>query len=188
HGPTAPVVEESYLKALVLVDRLDDASRRFLVLWGLWYIRFTSGDYAPAVEAGERLLAVAGHGDDTSRLVEAHHSLWPTLVSMGEPARALPHMERGIALYDPAQHASFIRLYGGHDPGVCCRYYLGLAQWLLGSPDQALATVHDAVRLAESLKHPLSTVIALWFVAVIQYERGERALAAQAAERAIALI
>src|SRR5439155_8148088 len=83
---------------------------------------------------------------------------------------------------------SFIRLYGGHDPGVCCRYYLGLAQWLLGSPDQALATVHDAVRLAESLKHPLSTVIALWFVAVIQYERGERALAAQAAERAIALI
>jgi tetratricopeptide (TPR) repeat protein len=188
HGPTAPVVEESYRKALELVDRLGDASRRFLVLWGLWYIRFTSGDYAPAIEAGERLLEVAGHGDDVGRLVEAHHSLWPTLVSMGEPARALPHMERGIALYDPAQHASFIRLYAGHDPGACCRYYLGLARWLLGSPDQALATVHDAVRLAESLKHPLSTVISLWFVAVIQYERGERAAAAQAAERVMALI
>jgi len=188
HGPTSPRVEESHRKALELVDRLGDASRRFLVLWGLWFFRFTSGDYAPAVEAGERLLDVARQGDDVSRLVEAHHALWPTLVSMGEPAKALPHFERGIALYDPADHAAFIRLYGGHDPGVCCRYYLGLARWLLGDPDQGLAAAYDAVRLAESLKHPMSTVIAWWMVVVIQYERGERAAAAQAAERSIALI
>jgi class 3 adenylate cyclase/tetratricopeptide (TPR) repeat protein len=188
HGATYPGVEDNYRKALELVDRLGDASRRFPVLWGLWFIRFTSGDYAPAVEAGERLLDVARQGDDVSRLVEAHHALWPTLVSMGEPARALPHMERGIELYDPAQHASFIRLYGGHDPGACCRYYLGVARWLLGYPDQGLATVYDALRLAESLKHPLSTVISLWMVAVVHYERGERVAAAQSAERVVALV
>jgi class 3 adenylate cyclase/tetratricopeptide (TPR) repeat protein len=148
HGPTAAPVQDNYRAALDLVDRLGDASRRFLVLWGLWYIRFTSGEYRPAVEAGHQLLDVATHGKDASRLLEAHHSLWPTLVAMGQPVQAIPHIERGIALYDAAHHTSLIQLYGGHDPGVCCRYYLALAQWLLGEPDQALATEDEAVRLA----------------------------------------
>jgi class 3 adenylate cyclase/tetratricopeptide (TPR) repeat protein len=186
HGPTVALVEDNYRAALALVDRLGDASRRFLVLWGLWYIRFTSGDYGPAVEAAEQLLDAARQGDDVGRLLEAHHSLWPTLVSMGDPWRALPHMERGIALYDAARHASLIHLYGGHDPGACCRYYLGLAQWLLGQPDQALATEQEAVRFAEQLKHPLSALIVLWFLSIVHYERGERAAAALVAERAIA--
>src|SRR2546428_2749490 len=33
HGPSSPVVEASYRAALELVDRLDDASRRFLIQW-----------------------------------------------------------------------------------------------------------------------------------------------------------
>jgi class 3 adenylate cyclase/tetratricopeptide (TPR) repeat protein len=187
-GPTSPRVKENNRKALELVDRLGDPSRRFFVLWGRWFISFTSGDYGPAIEAAEGLLDVARQSDDVSRLVEAHHALWPTLVSMGEPAKALPYIERGIALYDPAHHASFIRLYGGHDPGACCRYYLGLARWLLGDPDQGLAAGHDAVRLAESLKHPMSTMMSLWLIVIIHHERGERAAAAQAAERSLALI
>lgn len=155
-----------------------------------------------AVDFLERALALAGGLPETSetmsegldvridvgRLIEAHHSLWPTLVAMGEPARALPHMERGIALYDPDQHASFIRLYGGHDPGACCRYHLALAQWLLGNPDRALATAQDAARLADRLGHPMTTAITLWFLAFVQYERGELAAAAQTAARDMAII
>ena len=186
-GPTRGGAEASYRTALDLADRLQDPSRRFFALWGLWYIRFTRGDYADAVAAGKQLLAEAERGDDVGRLLEAHHSLWPTLVSMGDPMRALPHMELGIATYDAARHASLIHLYGGHDPGVCARYYLGLTHWLLGRPEQALAMEHDAVRLAERLKHPLSLLIALYFLAIVQYERGERAAAALVAERAIAL-
>lgn len=43
-GPTAAPVENNYRTALDLVERVGDVSRRFLVLRGLWYIRFTSGD------------------------------------------------------------------------------------------------------------------------------------------------
>jgi class 3 adenylate cyclase/tetratricopeptide (TPR) repeat protein len=186
-GTTDPVVEANYRRALELVDRLGDPPRRFLVLWGLWYIRFTSGDYAPAIAAGERLLEAASHDDDEAHLVEAHHSLWPTLVSMGQPAKALPHTERGIVLYDPAHHASFIRLYGGHDPGTCCRYYRALAQWLLGYPDQALASIQDALRLADTLKHPLSSTITLWFAAVLHHNRGEMGAAVMSADRLVAI-
>ena len=140
---------------------------------------------AAAREAGESLLEIARAGDDAGRLVEAHHTLWPTLVSMGELRAALPHMERGIALYEPERHAGYSAFYGGHDPGACCRYYLALDQWLLGYPDQALATVQDAMRLAEALRHPLTSVHALWFLTLVRYLRGERAGAVHAGERMI---
>jgi tetratricopeptide (TPR) repeat protein len=62
-----------------------------------------------------------------------------------------------------------------------------MSRWLLGYPDQALATVHDAYRLVEELRHPLTTTITRWFVAWVQYQRGERAAAAETAARLVAL-
>jgi predicted ATPase len=106
--------------------------------------------------------------------VEAHHALWPTLSAMGQPTAAVVHMERGLALYDRDRHASQTFLYGGHDPGACCRYHLGITYWLLGRPDQALRAARDALRLAGELNHPLTVTIATWFGAWVQYQRGER--------------
>jgi tetratricopeptide (TPR) repeat protein len=116
HGAPSPLVEASYLAALELVDRLDDPLRRFLVLWGLWFVRFTRGDYPTAVQAGERLLETAKNGEDKGQLLEAHHTLWPPLVAMGELKRALSHMERGLALYDRERHASYATLMGTTTP------------------------------------------------------------------------
>jgi tetratricopeptide (TPR) repeat protein len=140
------------------------------------------------VEAGERLLEIARNGEDTGRLLEAHHTLWPTLVAMGEPKQALPHMERGVALYDRERHGAYASLYGGHDPGACCRYYLALTQWILGYPERALATVYEASRLAETLGHAMTSAQTLWFVTFIQYQRGERPAAVGTAERALSII
>jgi class 3 adenylate cyclase/tetratricopeptide (TPR) repeat protein len=188
HGVPSPLVEESYLTALKLVNRLDDAERRFLVLWGLWFVRFTRGDYVTAVQAGEQLLEIAKKGEDIGRLIEAHHTLWPPLVAMGELKRALAYIERGIALYDRERHASYAMVYGGHDPGACCRYHLALTQWLLGYPDRALAAVNEASALAEMLRHAYTSTITLWFLALIRLERGEHPAAVSAASRALSLV
>ena len=64
-----------------------DGSRRFPVLWGLWYVPFTRGQYQEAHESAQRLLSAAQAGDDTGRLLEAHHALWATLSAMGRPRR-----------------------------------------------------------------------------------------------------
>ncbi len=187
HSATAPQVEEIYRRALELVDRLGDVSRRFPVLWGLWFVLYTRGEYPAALAAGQELLARAQAGDDSGQLVEAHHALWPTLVAMGESAKAVPYMERGIALYQRADHAGQAFFYAGHDPGACCRYQLGAARWLLGFPDSAAATVRDALRLAEDLKHPMTVTTTLWFVAWVQYQRGEHEMAAETTARQLAL-
>jgi class 3 adenylate cyclase/tetratricopeptide (TPR) repeat protein len=183
-GASAPEVETLYLQARELVDRLGDASRRFPVLWSLWFVNYSRGRYPAAREAAEQLLeATRSGGDDTGQLLEAYHALWATSTAMGQPTAAVEHAERGIALYDRERHASQKFLYGGHDPGACCRYQMALNHWLLGHPDRALATLRDAQRLAEELKHPQTTAITLWIAAWLSHHRGEREAVAATSER-----
>jgi tetratricopeptide (TPR) repeat protein len=186
-GSLAPEVEASYLRAQKLLDRFDDPARRFPVLWGLWYISYTSGHYPKARDTAEQLLQAAESGDDGGRLVEAHHALWATLTAMGAPMEAVIHAERGIALYERERHAAQAFLYGGHDPGACCRYQLSLDRWLLGQPDRALATLRDALSLAAELQHPLTETNTLWFASWLHYQRGDREAALETSGRLISL-
>jgi class 3 adenylate cyclase len=176
-GPGSADVEAQYSRALELVEQLAADSRRFPVLWGLWFMNYNRGNQAVALQAGERLLEIGREGDDTGLLLEAHHALWPTLLSMGRPLQGIVHAEQGVALYVRERHAAYTNLYAGHDPGVCCRYHLAMFQWISGYPDRSLHSLQDAFRLTEELKHPLTTVITLWFAAWLRYQRGERELA-----------
>jgi len=180
-------VENLYLRARDLVDQLDDATQRVPALWGLWYVRYTRGQYEEARSAGERLLAAARNANDSGQLLEAHHALWATLAGSGRATAAIEHMESGIALYDRKRHAGQAFLYGGHDAGACCRWHLAANCWLLGDYSRSMNALAEALRLAEELKHPLTMVIALWFAAWVHYQRGDRAATKAVVERALTL-
>jgi class 3 adenylate cyclase len=186
-GASSTEVERSYLRALELADQLGDSARRFLALWGLWYVNYTRGKYSAARTAGERLLDAARTGNDSGQLLEAHHALWATLSGMGHTAAAVAHMENGVALYDRNRHAAQALLYGGHDPGGCCRWHLAMSLWLLGRYTRSMNALGDALQVVEELKHPLSMVIALWFAAWVHYHRGDRAATERAVQRGLIL-
>jgi class 3 adenylate cyclase/tetratricopeptide (TPR) repeat protein len=186
-GAPAAEIEAIYVEARAAAEHLGDATRLYLALWGLWYVNYTRGRYVEARDLGSQLLRVAEGDGDTGRLLEAHHAVWATLVGMGEAAAALPHLERGVSLYDPQRHGSQAFLYGGHDPGACCRYHLGTVRWYLGYPDAALAPLRDARELADELDHPMTTAITLCFAGWVYYLRGDRTTARETAERLIAL-
>jgi predicted ATPase len=120
-------------------------------------------------------------------LLEAHHTLWTTLLSGGELAAAQPHLEQGMKLYDPQRHRTHATLYSGHDPGVCCRMQAAHSLWLFGYPDQALAGIHAALALAQLLAHPLSLCMALRWAAVLHYLRREAPLTLACAEAAMTI-
>jgi class 3 adenylate cyclase/tetratricopeptide (TPR) repeat protein len=182
-GPGSPEAEASYLCARELADRLGEPTRLYQALWGLWYVNLGRGQWPSARELGEQLLVIAQRENDTGRLLEAHHALWPTLVAIGEPTAALLHLEQGLGLYDPERHASQALLYGGHDAGVCCRFHLSWTQWVLGYPDRAAATMRDALGLAERLAQPTTLALTLAFAAIGQYRRGEWRNARKSGER-----
>ena len=153
-GFGAPEIEPVYLRARELCQQIGETSQLFPVLWGLWLFYLQRAELQTARDLATQLFSLAQYLRDTALLLQAHHALWATSFFLGELTLARAHSEHGIDLYDSQQHRVLAFLYGGHDPGVCCRDFGALALWLLGYPDQALKRSHDALALAEELSHP----------------------------------
>jgi hypothetical protein len=111
------------------------------VNYGVWWTSCRQPALGETAEAAER------EGDDELRL-QAHHSGWSTLVYVGDPAKAREHADAGRRLYDPEKHASHRFVYGGHDPGACAGWIGAQAEWLLGYPEKALASITESLALS----------------------------------------
>jgi predicted ATPase len=131
------------------------------------------------------LLALAERSGDRALLLQAHHALWPSTLWLGDPIAARRHLEQGMALYDREQHRSHAFLYGGHDPGVCCRSFSGWTLWVLGHPAQALERSEAANALAEELAHSQSLAISLHWACGVDYMRRDARSAQDRAQRLI---
>ena len=183
HGPGSSQFEASYVAARELCRRVDDRPRLFPTLWGLWHVSFNRGLYREARGLAEELLRLAREREDPVLLLEAHHSLWPTLYGSGDLETAELHCREGLTHYDPQRHRTYASIYGGHDSGVCCLVFAALTAWTQGYPDRALRYNQEALRLAGQLSHPLSTALALYYAAWVHHQRGE---ATAAVEKAVA--
>ena len=111
----------------------------------------------------------------------------PTTLYIGEPEAARTHGEQAMALDDREQHRSLAFLYGGHDPGVCCRMHSGLALWFLGFPQAALERSRAGLALAMDLSHPHSIANALPLLGVVHQLRGDVDRVREAADTLIDL-
>ena len=135
----------------------------------------------------DELLALGERQSDPGLLLQANHAAWTTYFSLPELTACRDHAEQGIALYNIDKHRSHASLYGGHDPGVCCRVQAALTLDVLGYADQALEKANDAVTLANELEHPHSQIQALSYSAQIYQSRRGTRLAQELAEETIGL-
>jgi predicted ATPase len=124
---------------------------------------------------------------DATLLLEAHHTLWAILASLGELSAAQMHAQQGIVSYNKEQHRHLAFLYGGHDPGVCCRTHAARQLWLLGYPDQALRRSQEALALARELAHTFSLALSLLWEAWVYQQRGETQTAQDRTEALLAI-
>jgi hypothetical protein len=97
------------------------------VLRGLLSYHHVRAELADAHELGEELLRHAhANAADTALRVQAHYGHGATLFHQGDFTAAATQFEAARRDYDPAEHATHARLYGGYDPGVaCCMGRLG---------------------------------------------------------------
>jgi predicted ATPase/class 3 adenylate cyclase len=181
-GSGSPEVERLYTRARELCERMGEPLQLFRVLWGLWMVYNTRGEHKTMRVLGEQLLSLAERLQDPDLLLEAHHVLWASLFFGGELAAARPHFEEGLRLYEPQRHRTHAALYSGHDPGVCCRVIASQSLWLLGYPEQAVASSQAALTLAQQLAQPYTLTLALYFAAVVHHLRREVALTQARAE------
>jgi len=113
----APEVEENYIQAEKLCERLGESAQLFPVLWTLSRIRHWGGELLAARQLAEQLLSLARREQDSLRLLEAHHTLWAISLDIGELPSTKGYAEQGFMLYDRVRHGQIGSVYGGHDPG-----------------------------------------------------------------------
>jgi transcriptional regulator with AAA-type ATPase domain/predicted ATPase len=179
--------ERVFARARELSERRDDSAAAFQALWGQWMVSAGLSRIEPARQIGRDLLRVAGRTNDRALELEAHHAMWATSFWLGELSAVRHHAERGIALYDPDQHRSLAFLYGGHDPGVCCRWFTGWNSSLLGYSVQAHEACDAAIALAERVGHPPTIAIALAWVCGLHYFERNAPVTQRYAQRLIDL-
>ena len=185
-GPT-PEVAQAFSRARQLSEQLGDTRQLYAAVWGLWFYNAMRMKYDVASELSYQLIELANQGQDRGLLLQGHHSAWTVQLYQGDFEACRRHAEQGRSLYDPDEHRSHALVYGGHDPGVCCRYQGSLSLWILGYPDNAASMVRDAIQLARDLAQPFSEVIALSTSCYIHQFRGETAEAQEQAEATVAL-
>ena len=168
-GHGAVGAEAAYTRAVALCERLGDVPELAPTLFGLWRFNVVARPLDETNDVAMRLYRLAEEKQDTQLLVIAHYALGYTALCVANLGDARIYLEEGIARYLPTQRSAEI-YRAAQDPGVACRAYLAMTEWLLGFPEQAQIRIRESVELAEELDDPFSLTYALCFPGAIVSE------------------
>jgi len=164
-GYAVAEVEQVYSRARELCRQVGETPQLFSVLFGLWAFHIVRAEDEVALELAEQLVSLAQNTQDSVLLVAAYFALGETRLLLGEFVSARAYLEQAITLYNPQQHYSLVSISAGFDSGMIASFWLAVALWSLGYPDQALKRNTEALTLAQELSHPSSLAYALSFAA-----------------------
>ncbi len=103
-------------------------------------------------ELAVQFLELADRQTQTAPLCLGHRAMGICLLHEGDIAGGRAHLERAIALYDPASHRPLATRFG-LDIGSVQKSWRALALWLLGYPDAAQTNADRAIEDARGLGH-----------------------------------
>lgn len=186
-GWGAQEVCDAFTRAREICETIGDERELFTALRGQGQYHMIRGELQTARALGERCITLAAESPDDGVQIETHHLFWSNSFFMGDFGTADRHASEGIARYRPDAHHQLTYDYSGHDPGVCCRAFAGLALWQQGYPDRAMARCREALDLAETVGHPLTLALAHWALSYLCLFRDEPADSAAWAKREIAV-
>ncbi len=166
-GFASSIVEDCFVRARVLCDRVGTSNEHVTVLRGLWMCHFTRGELAAARALAEQTIAVARDNDDRSALMLGSWMLGIILFWQGEFALAREELETALTLYEPTEQRSQL-LSAQLNPGIATMGYLSWSLSILGFPNQALEQADATVARAKALGEPFTLAFALVFACCVR--------------------
>jgi class 3 adenylate cyclase/predicted ATPase len=192
-GYAAPETKATGERARLLVEQAEargeipeDPLVLFSVLFSFWVVDFNASKYDAACELAAEVLALAEKQEAAFPLVLGHRLMGCSLTLMGDLAEARAHLDRGIALYDPAEHCPLATRFG-QDVGVTILSYRPIALWLLGYAELALRDTEEALRAARDIGQAATLMYALAHAAVPNLLCGDLAAAEARTREVLAL-
>jgi predicted ATPase len=164
-GYAAPETKAATERARLLIEQADlageppeDPLLLFSVLFSLW--NASLGAFTKNCELARQFLAFAEKQGATVPRMVGHRIMGVSLLLSGDFAEAREHLDRGMILYDPAEHRSLATRFA-IDVRVGILFARSLAMWVLGYPEAALADAERALRDAREIGHAATLMFAL---------------------------
>jgi tetratricopeptide (TPR) repeat protein len=173
-------------RAQELDDGMGDREYALRTLWGLFGSHFARAEHEQAGEVAEHYLEEAEKHADIGHQVSAHQLLGINHYYRARFAESRRHLERVVELYDPEAHADHTLKFN-YDTLALAEGYLGVVLWVLGEPVQARLHAYRAVEQADALAHPLSQILALFLLAMLDQLEDNRDAVRASAQRIIDL-
>ena len=186
---TKAAVEQAYAlvkQSEALGEAPDDPLLLFSVLYGLWVAHYVAFDGDVMRELAAQFLALAEKQKATLPLMTALRIMGVSLFNTGNVVEAREHLDRAIALYDPAEHRPLATRFG-QDARVAVLFYRSLTLWLLGYSDAALTDAEHAVNDAREIGQAATLLPALALTSMTQIHCGNYAVATSQLDEVIAL-
>ena len=166
-GMAAAETKAAFDQARVMIERVEglgehveDPLLLYSVLYGFFMVKFINFDGDAASALARQFLALAEQQRATAPIMVGHRLLGNTLLVMGDATDARSHLDRALALYDPAVHRPLATRFG-HDVGTATLTFRPLALWLLGYPETALVETDRAINAARETDHLPTLLMAL---------------------------
>jgi predicted ATPase len=189
---TATETKAATERARLLIEKADSLGEAseplllFSVLYGVFVAKIVAADFPASRVLAAQFLALAERENSTAPLLMAHRVMGQSLMFSGEIVAAREHLDRGIGLYDRAEHEPLSARFG-HDAQVVMLSFRSWAVWLLGYPDAALKDCDDALKIARSMGQAATLMIALNFAVLTYILRGAYSAAISHAQELSAL-
>lgn len=174
-------VESEFKRALDLSSGMEQSKRRAPVLRAIAFYYMMVANIEECAALGRELLALGERQAEPSIIVEGHVVLGVSTALTGGFEEGMGHLERAIALFDPAAHMS-TRLRMGTSPGVVARVATAVVLRQAGMPEQSTSRAHDALRFARESQHPFSLSYALYHTGYLELLRQRYETALRCAE------
>ena len=147
-------------KAEALGERPDDPLLLFSVFYGFWVAKYVAFDGDALRELAAQFLALAEKQGATVPLMIGHRLMGMSALHTGDFAQARVHYDRGVALYDPAEHRPLATRFG-QDVRVAILSYRSWTLWILGYPDLGLGDADRALKDAREIGQAATLMYAL---------------------------
>ena len=192
-GYASPETKAAAEQASLLIEQAEalgeppeDPLWLFSALYGVWVSSYVAFDGDGVRHRAAQFLSLAEKQTATPPLMVGHRLMGVSLLCTGNPAQALPHFGRALALYHPAEHRALAMRFSV-DTRVSVLCYRSWALWSLGYPQAAVADIDQALDDAREIGQAATLMYvqahALW----LQLWIGNYVAASRLVEEGVAL-
>ena len=166
-GYAAPETKAAVERARLLIEQAEalgespeDPLLLFSILYGFWSASYVAFNGDVMRKLATQFLTLAEKQGVTVPLMIGYRIMGASLLFAGDIVESRAHLDRAIALYDPAEHRPLATRFG-QDVRVATLSYRSWVLWMLGYPEAALADADYAIKDARETGQAATLLFAL---------------------------